>query len=211
MGTFSEYSARKSNRAQVSGITEIIHSARVKGGLSMEEYAILDLLTKKGNKKYGWEIFYRKLGMSADDASAIIKKLRQKGYIGVSGGTAKVLPLFNQLFESTEAEFEEFWTIVEDKKLKAAWGGSKPEAKKHYTTLRRKYSAEYLLSQRNDYFRYLEYEKTHNKFNRAKMGGPVFLNPDKERFKEEWAEHLPKPEKPKGKLTEKDKEKLFNE
>jgi hypothetical protein len=142
---------------------------------------------------------YISVGFKADEVSTIMQSLIQKGFLIETEDKIQVTDKWRGKIKQYEKEFETFWVeTTPEGKIRTAWAGSKPEAQKLFVKLRKTYSFEYLMGQRNDYFKYLEYQQKIRKFDQQRMMCTVFLNPAKERFAEKWASYIPetKPEEP---------------
>jgi hypothetical protein len=180
----------KSNPS-VRGVSTINHALRLSLGLNCSEYVLADCIYDKMSR--GLEVslttVHRKIGFSADEVKHTYLKLLDKGIvIGDFGNkTIEFTQKYIAYFQDIEKEFEEFWTIIHgvgEVSRRNAWPGSKPKALQEYIRVRKVESKEYLLEQRDQYFRYLEWEQKRG-FNRQKMMAVAFLNTD-ERYKEDW-------------------------
>lgn len=181
----------------IKGITVINNQNRKKLNLTMNEYAMMDAIDtlKRKSKPISNQNLWVITGFEDNEQSILISALKNKGFLAdIKRGDQTflaILPVWLSQNIPFEQEFEEFWTIKDSNgKSKVAWPGSKPDAKKKYITVRKFYSKEFMFSQRDTYFELLR--KTHEltKFKRQKLMCTVFLNPETERFKENYKEQL---------------------
>lgn len=184
----------KTNNPKLLGSTTINHSLRLKVGLNCSEYVMADCLYNFQLKRKEALIsnIYNYTGFSAEEQKVLISALIRHSIIFPPGANDKELtftPKWLSEFETVETEFEEFWSMTikdekEKEKVVTAWPGSKVKAKDLYVKLRKKHTKDYLIQQRNDYFRYLDLSRKDG-FDRQKMMATVFLGKS-ERFAEDW-------------------------
>lgn len=212
-----------SKPVDVTGFTTINHNIRLKCLLTCSEYVLLDYIYTVQIKGKIPEMgdCYRKTGFNEKEQDALVAALVKKGFILLpkdNNQTAfEITELWTRHFHSTEAEFENlFWMVYDQEKKKnvVAWPGSKPQALKNYILVRKNNSLEFLLKQREWYFKYLDAVRETG-FPRQKMMCSVFLGPQ-ERYLENWQEQYEtikpsaKEEKPKVKAaTSKEIDKLY--
>lgn len=187
----------------------INHKIRFRLGLSFEEYAMIEFIEKhyaQKKAKVSYDDIFVKLGIEQDDARTLIRTLIEKKFIHVvEGSEGRIFEIdirWKAQFEVSEEEFEEFWTIGGK-----PWPGSKIGTKKKYIETRRKYSKEYIFKQARAYFKHLTFETW-----KKPMGGEVFINIEKERFREDWTSQIPsnKPSTNNSKpLSKEEKDKLY--
>lgn len=185
---------QQSKNPIVQGTTTINHAMRVDLGLNCSEFVLADCIYDKMSR--GLDVSYtsihRKTGLTADEQEILFARLISKDILAgnlkdkISIAFTSKWMVFN---ESIELDFEEFWTMLSDpkdpkSKKKNAWHGSKPKALVEYQRLRKTLSKEYLLKQRDEYFRFLDWEN-YRGFPRQKMMCVAFLNKD-ERYAEDW-------------------------
>ena len=174
----------------ITGSTTINHSARVAMELSMDEYAVVDMIERysEASKPFCDTEVYRTLGMNREEVQAVITQLWAKGFIEISKGVSKFRPTtrWKEGFMPTKNEFEQFWEpmdiVTTAGKKHIAWTGAKPDAEKKFLKARKLESFEYLMAQKVGYFRMIassDYRKV--------MGCSVFLNVDTKRYSEDWA------------------------
>ena len=173
---------------EVRGISTISHAARIKLGLNCSEYCLMEYIyrmVKKGKQTSTTEI-YAQTGFTEGEQAAMAQALVVKGFIFLTDkNPPEITTKFASAFTDMTSEFEEqFWT----KDGSTAWPGSKAKSLELYKKARIKYPAETLISQRNEYFRFLEYQAKYNNFNRAKMAAERWLLPANEYYLTDWKE-----------------------
>jgi hypothetical protein len=200
---------------QIKGVKTINHSMRVSLGINCSEYVLMDYLAYLLEKKLDFNAMkcYQSTGFKSEEVGPVLSGLIQKGFVVYHEKTDK-LDITKKWYDNIPTfinEFEQFWTIKgKDDKMVNAWPGSKPEALRLFIKLRKNgIEFDYLMKQRNDYFKFLRYQQTVRNFNLQKMMCTVFLNLDKKRYEEEWELQVPeeyrKPKEEKKEiLTEKD-------
>jgi len=181
--------AYKAKPPRVYGSTKISHNIRVKMGLGCQEYVLMEcivsLLAKR--KPVTDVIVYQETGLVPEEAGMTLEMLVKKGYIypeATADGAPNVSPMWRSHFTSAEGEFDEFWT----KDGKVCWTGSKPKAKELYVNVRKEHEKEFVMSQRDAYFEFLNITAKGG-FNRPKMMATVFLGAQ-ERFMEDWPAYI---------------------
>ena len=176
---------KKSYEEKIYGKTIIDHKIRTKLNLDINEYVLLDVIEILEIKKviFTSDDIYRMTGIQSNDVLYYVKRLKNLEFITKRNNLPLVTDKWKKAFEISDNEFDTFWF----KDGKPAWTGSKKDAKKKYALARKNNSTEYLLQQRDYYFTFLAHPE--NNF-RQKMGCSVFLNLDKERFKEPWEIYL---------------------
>lgn len=171
------------DKNEITGKTIISHKIRVKLELNCMEYCFLELIEKSQVRgDYMTEdFFWRRMGIKKDELYKLLSKLKANGFIEKGKNHMPIVTdKWKFAFEISVEEFETFWFLNK----KCCWpGSSKKESFVKYKEVRKLYSAEYLIKKRNEYFMFLA--KPENEF-RQKMGCPVFLGLDKERFNIEW-------------------------
>jgi len=208
----------KSKAPKIAGTTLIDHAKRVALGLNCSEYVLMIYLNEcaKNPEPYDYVKAQMTTGFTHEQQDKLLSRLTEKAQIfghGLHGTYTPTSMWYNQ-FSDLEKEFRKFWTDLIDGKIRNAWPGSKPVAEKLFKKVREKYSFDYLMKQRKEYFRYLERVIRIKGFDRQKMMATVFLNPEKQRFNERWHTYCPEPviKKPKAKssLTGQQKKDLYN-
>ena len=180
----------------VHGTSVIDHKLRVKMGLMMVEYVMLDFIHRVTIQKKAIDYgrIRRWTGLTdANEIRRIIGVLENKGLIIVEDliedGKAKrrikgVSRKFQNICHTKEDDdFETFWSPAFEKK----WTGSKQEAKKLFQVACSKFGASHVLNQKFNYFKFLSLPE--NAY-RSVMMATVFLNMTKQRFNEPWDEYL---------------------
>lgn len=200
---------RKGSESLIIGVSEINQRIRAKLNITCDQYCMLDLIYKCQSKKetLTYEMTFRRLGLSEEETKDQIRVLKDLGFVLKNGNKFEVSQSWISQFEVSVAEFEEFWIY----KGKSYWTGSKKDAALKYTEARRFYSKEYLLNQRDGYFKLLELQEF-----RVIMGASVFLNVKTERFRENFWEQAKRiqqvngvPETPTKKLTIEEVNEMF--
>jgi hypothetical protein len=202
----------------VYGTTTINHKIRVRLGLTMAEYVVMDFLdyalTKR--KPITYEYSQRRTGLAREQFIQILASLRDKGFtqsVAEEGKLPTIIPtrLWLDAFMIPKEWFESFWMVGEN----AYWPGSRKKAQQLFEKLCKTYSPEYLLKCKENYVTFMAHPA--NDWRKV-MGAPVFLNPETERFKEDWSGQLKKikagdthPAEPRApRITKTDKDKLFS-
>lgn len=179
------------SKIPINGSTTINHEIRVKLGLNCSEYCLLDYVTskRKCNVSIDSNSINTNLGFNASEQQALFNGLLKKGFVEVSPtGDYLETNKFLDAFPDMEKEFDDnFWYESVNGKRVVAWTGTKKKALEYYEKLRMKYSLDYFIKQRSDYFEMLQLEYKRG-FARQRMMAQVFLNPMNERFAEDYAE-----------------------
>jgi hypothetical protein len=134
---------------------------------------------------------YVNTGFSLENQGMILKGLVAKGYIMIlPENKYKITDKWYDAFPNIEKEFNQyFWIEIDEHgNARSAWTGTKKKALEYYIKLRKKYSRDYLSTQRANYFEYLKLENQRG-FARQRMMAQVFLNPGNERFAEDYADY----------------------
>jgi hypothetical protein len=164
----------------ITGKTTINHRVATELKISLDQYCLLELIEKCEARRehFTMDLCYKRLGFQSGKVLKELTDLRILGFVEKrANNTPKVTLLWRNAFELNPNEFEIFW----NKDGKCCWpGSSKKDAFSKYTAARKLYSAEYLLSQRNNYLNYLLVT------NRYIMGCSVFLGLEKENFNIDW-------------------------
>jgi hypothetical protein len=193
----------------VEGVSIINHQIRVSLGLTCIEYCLAELIYmfSKTDKILTVPQVNKRLGLSDKETASVLKGLLLKKIVERKGDKIVCLPVWLEKFDVRKDEFELFW----NKDGKVCWTGSKPQAKDRFYKVREHKSLEYLIAQRDAYFRYLNRETW-----LKKMMCSVFLNPQTKRYEEPWDTYpLDKPKNNEHKspanivITTKDVEDLF--
>jgi len=181
----------RSSAPPIIGSTVINHAARVRLGLNCSEYCLLDHLSKKDERGgvADTSTVYINTGFTVKDIEGLFRSLIAKGfvYLDPKNNSYELTSKWEEGFPNIEKEFEtKFWKI----NGKVAWPGSRAKSLSYYIKLRKKYSADFLESQRDHYFKYLELELKYRKFDRQKVMCQVFLNPANDRFLEDYKSYI---------------------
>ena len=195
----------------VYGTTTILHKQRTQLKLSTAEYVMADFIAYANSKNKPASLDYakRRIGIKREKWNALLHSLIKKQIIIMDiKGNISVTRLWLDAFMIGEEWFEAFWLV----KNKPFWPGSKKDAHKKFIKVCKKFDPEYIIRQRDAYIKFLAHPK--NEF-RSKMGAPVFLNPQTERFNEDWNQQLKDLDQPQKKprkinLSKEKKEELFS-
>lgn len=184
--TVTDYKAKP---PRVTGVITINHERRLEMNLSLLEYVLMDAIVQLKEKKHPVTVssIYILTGLPPSDQQLALKWLVEKGYVYPDTDpdhSPKISDKWKSFFKSLESEFEDFW----NKDGKVCWQGPKGKAMSLYTTLRKVHSKDILITQRDEYFRYLQLLLKSQNFDRPKMMATVFLGPQ-ERFKEPWTSY----------------------
>lgn len=178
----------KSEPPKVFGRSTINHEARMELMLNCSEYVFMDWFYREVSKGKEPEILdcYVNTGFTGDQQQRLMKSLITKGFlIPTNDDSPKLTSKWESGFADLDKEFEVYFWKQDGK---VCWNGSKPNALKLYVKLRKNISRDFLLKQRNTYFKYLECEHKLG-FQRPKLMCSVFLGPQ-ERFNEDWKGQL---------------------
>jgi len=173
----------KSTSQYPIGSTIIDHKIRVKLGLTLAEYCIMDLiqLLKQNNEAVKFTKFQAFLGFDEGTSRKILISLREAGFISTDNNKVDIMEKWAEAFGVNELEYMEFATINGIK----CWPQSFEAIRKEYIRTRKKYSHEYLIDQRTWYFLFLNLPV--NSY-RNKMGGAVWLGMKNCHFNDNWKE-----------------------
>lgn len=171
---------------EIKGSSTINHNVRVKLGLNCSEYCFMEYIYRmvKKSKPISIAQTYEETGFTEAEQIAMGDALVIKGFLLLEiTNPPTITTKFESAFTDIASEFEnKFWT----KDGRTAWPGSKVKSLELYRKARLKYPAETLISQRDEYFRYLNCEKEYNGFNRAKMAAERWLLPANSYFLTDW-------------------------
>jgi hypothetical protein len=179
----------KSKAPAIIGSTTINHEARIRLGLNCSEYCLLDHLTRQEDKGQHADMLtiYINTGFTMAEVEKLFGTLVLKGFARVDNGKYILTKKWEEGFADIENEFDNmFWKIDN----KVVWTGTRKKALEYYVKLRKRYSSEFLMTQRNNYFNFLLLQKQLTRFDQQKMMCQVFLNPMTERFNEDYAEYI---------------------
>lgn len=183
---------------KIYGITEINHRLRVKGKLTCNEYVLCSAIESYQIKNvidFSAEDIYRNTGLKIDYfKTKLIPKLIIDGYIRIHEKTKRpqLTDKWFNIFTISNLEFDNFWCDKSGQfgeKDKVVWMGSKKQALKLYKKVREKFSENHLLRQRYYYFKFLDLYNNKYNTSRQKMMATVWLNPQNERFNEDWKQY----------------------
>lgn len=201
------FEGKISTKVEIRGTTVINHAARVQLGLNCSEYVLMEYIVRKAEQKK--ELLtsdvYEHLGFSEAEQQPLIISLYKKGFVlPIEKGIPVITAKWNTAFADLHKEFEElFWK--KDGKVFWPASSSKKNSDSKYYKIRKKYSREFLIEQRNWYEKYLELQVKVRNFPQAKMMCDKFLGP-KELFLSNWkgaCEELEEEFKSKNQPTEK--------
>lgn len=190
MTKLSDY---KSKAPDIIGSTTINHGARVRLGLNCSEYVFLDHLTKKDQKGSIADTLsvYINTGFGESETKALFRSLIAKGFIVPDGQYYNITSKWEEAFPDLDREFEShFWLEVIEGHKKVAWTGAKKKAMEYYIRLRKKYSRDFIVTQRDNYFKFLDLQKKLRNFDQQRLMCQVFLNPATERYMEDYEDYI---------------------
>jgi len=186
-GIFKDF---QSEIPKINGSTTINHEIRAKLGITADEYCFMMYLEdrKRKDREFDLSHCFSVIGYSPDTLKLLFNSLVKHELLGLfRPGEVPIITEKWEILTDVDAEFNMFWyEPLPDGKRKAAWKGSKPQAKKLFEDLRKKCSLDYILRQRNHYFHYLRLTKKYRSFDQARMMATVWLNLKNERWKEDW-------------------------
>ena len=209
----TKFSEKITERTWPSGTTCINHRVRVMMDLTLTEYCILDLIIKR--KSMGKDVTYttieNSLGIPVDTITKATKLLEQKQMIKydnkffLNPETVKRLKVLEE--GQYASEFEVFWMMKKDDKNVVAWPGPRKDAYEKFVTARKQFSLEFIMKQRENYFKYLVIHPW-----RQKMIASKFLNVKTGQIEEDFLAQIKTEStevKRDEKITSKQKEELF--
>lgn len=172
---------------KIFGSTTINHAARTDLGLNCSEYVMMDYIYRCVKKKKIVDLkeTFVNTGFTAEQQRTLLHHLIEKGFVMPKNvSPPEITGKWETAFADIEVEFAElFWKY----KGKTFWTGSKKQSYKKYYLLRKKYSRDFLIAQRDNYARYLELEKE-NDFDRRVMMAERWLLPANEYYLVDWKE-----------------------
>lgn len=179
----------------IIGSSTINHAARVKLGLNCSEYCFVDLIARMqdSGKHIYFDDIHAHLGFNRDESNILMKSLMAKSFIvilsGIDGRDAefKLTSKWAEGFANIDKEFDElFWK----KDGKVCWTGTRKKALEYWVRIRKRHTLDFLISQRNKYFEFLELQKKYRGFDQQKVMCQVFLNPANERYLEDYTDYV---------------------
>lgn len=189
----------KVNSNPVKGKTTINHNVRLKLKINCSEYVLLDYMVEhihNQKKTFNNSHCETYTGFNLTEQEILIQSLEDKGlaYYNNNQNLKPNVDSWDAAWPDLDKEFKIFWTREEVESngtitSKTDWPGSKSDALSKFKEARKLVSFEYLMKQRKAYEDVLEYQRAH-KFQRQKMGGPVFLNPKTRKFDSDFEQEL---------------------
>ena len=161
------------------GINIVNHEIRCEFDLTVSQYCIIDIINQRKNKKKTTCIndISTFLGIDGNTVHKTLNALEQrKMVINKDDNYYLNKKLANRINNTNtfDDEFEEFWTIKVDDKIKTAWPGPKKKAQDLYKKARKSgRSHKFIMDQRYWYFKLLTVQTF-----RQKMIATRFLNID---------------------------------
>jgi hypothetical protein len=199
------------------GINRIEHSIRITLGLNCTEYCVFDtILSRKQRKKPTKFVDIENYtGLLPSEINNSINKMIEATLIKIVNNEYllnrnMIKAAFAKQEDQFEKEFEQFWKIEKDKKLVNCWPGPRTDALNKFKIARKKHSFEFIMKQRDNYFKLLEHEIW-----RKPMQATKFLNIKTGQIEEDWVSQWPdhfkqeKETQPKP-LTKQQKDNLYN-
>ena len=180
---------KSSETKTVQGTTVIHHNIRTKLKITCVQYVMMDFVQYcfDGKKDVNEDRCFRHTGIYWERASDLLKSLVLKELIEVHD-KYRYKPT-KKWYDAHKVEVEEnfakFWKPNHGRK----WTGSFADAKIKFARACTKYSPEYIIAQKEAYFKYLSHP---DNLYRKVMGASVFLNLQTKRFTEEWTVEQPK-------------------
>lgn len=170
----------------IIGSSTINHGARVNLAMNCSEYCFMDYIYRcvKKNRIINITETFRQTGFTQEQQETLLHHLIAKGFIlPIDDEIPRLTTKWESAFADLDREFEELFWKKDDK---VVWtGSSKKRANSFYYNLRKKYSREFLIDQRNEYLRYLEAERKTG-FPRRIMAAERWLNPINEYYDVDW-------------------------
>ncbi len=175
---------------RVYGVSVINHYIRLKAGITIAEYVLIEAIEKLNNKRpegFYMADVYRYTGLSEEQIRTLVGSLTEKNFLVKQNDKPPMIAeKWIRLFDVEDFEFERFWAPMTIEERTIRWTGSKEDAKLKYTKVRKEYSYDYLLHQKELYFKVV----INAKFDRQVMGASVFLNMKTKRFTEDFNTQL---------------------
>lgn len=169
----------------ILGSTTINHAARIQLNLNASEYVMMDYIYRCVQKKKEMEITetYCQTGFNEEQQQVLLRHLVMKGFVWPDKvSPPKITSKWESVFADLKAEFDNlFWRM----NGKVYFPGSNKKSFTFYYKLRKQYSKEFLIKQRNQYARFLEMQNK-NGFDQAKMMAERWLNPKNENYLIDW-------------------------
>lgn len=192
----------------------IIHSARIKLGLQCVEFCVLDtiLQRKLKNKETSFVDIENHTGFDPFMINESIGRLKELNIVKESNNQfylnrTLIENAFKEKEDDYEREFNIFWKTDDEKNV--CWPGPKKDAFDKFKFARKKYSFDFIIKQKKNYFKLLEHETW-----RKPMQATKFLNIKSGQIEEDWysqwPDHFKKEKDSKSKpLTIEEKEGLY--
>ena len=171
----------------ILGSTTINHAARIQLKLNASEYILMDYIYRCIQKKRKLTIVetYRQTGFTADQQEVLLRHLIEKGFVFPENASP---PRITSKWESAYADIDlEFNKLFWRKNGKVFFTGSNKKSCSMYYKLRKKYSREFLIKQRDYYAEFLEMQHKTG-FNQSVMMAERWLNPANENYLTDWKE-----------------------
>ncbi len=174
----------------ILGSTTINHAARIQLNLNASEYILMDYIYRCVQKKKEMEITetYRQTGFTVEQQEILLRSLVMKGFVWPDQvSPPKITSKWESAFADLKTEFDNLFWKKKDKEgiNKVYFPGSNKKAFELYYKLRKQYSRDFLIDQRNQYAEFLEMQAK-NGFDQAKMMAERWLNPKNENYLTDW-------------------------
>ena len=200
------------------GANRVDHLIRTRLGLNVQEYCIFHLIyeRKMKNKDTHFMDIELHTGFTPEEINTCIEKMQNISLLAYKYdkfylNKKMVDNALKERLNEYEQEFELFWkeTVVVNGKEKKinAWPGPKEDALNKFKIARKKYSFDFIMNQRKDYFKYLKTQSW-----RQKMQATKFLNVKTGQIAEDFKSQIPeiyRENTTNQKLTKEEKDKLF--
>lgn len=187
----------------IMGSTLINHGPRIKLGITCNEYCLVTMILycKKKDKPFDEDRVYRHLGYSWEQVQIILTNLKEKDIIRITEGKFTITKKWKAYHNVHKRdEFDDFVKPY----LGIQWPGSMPEARQKYDMACEKVGPAHLLERKHAYFEFLK--KPENSYRKV-MQATVFLNPNKERYNENWEGNIDSSNKLKESIPVKERNK----
>lgn len=183
----SKFAEMKTEAPVIMGSSTINHASRVELGLNCSEYVLMDYVYRCVMRKREVDVLetYLQTGFDRKQQEVLLAHLVEKGFIYPKNvSPPELTDRWSSAFADIEREFEELFWRKDDKVF---FTGSKKKSYGYYHKLRKKYSREFMIGQRDAYARLLALENE-NGFPRRVMMAERWLLEANEYYLVDWTE-----------------------
>lgn len=194
----------------------IVHSARMKLELNCTDFCVFDTILQR--KLKGKETSYFDIenytGLEPIQIQCCINIMVKKNLVVIKDNQfylnkKLVDDAYSEKENDLEKEFNIFWKTIKDDEEINCWPGPRQASLEKFKEARKKYSFDFILNQKKNYFKLLEHETW-----RKPMQATKFLNVKtgqiEEDFVSQWPDHFKQElNKKTDTLTMKDKDNLY--